>query len=192
VSGDNPNVIPRKEDGSFFAIALEATQLLVQTAVEAILDTLNAIKDVDGIKKITDPLPSGTNTLGKMDQGAGGASAWKTDGSAVTQPISAASLPLPTGAALESTLALIKAKTDNLDVPLSTRAAQAEDLQYQYDLEDSVAGELYVGAAPMGELTSAATWTIQRTLLNIDGNPVETKTSSTTAVWDNRLTENYT
>jgi hypothetical protein len=39
-----------------------------------------------------------------------------------TQPVSAASLPLPSGASTEATLALIKAKTDNLDVALSTRA----------------------------------------------------------------------
>lgn len=39
-----------------------------------------------------------------------------------TQPISAAALPLPAGAGTEATLALIKAKTDNLDVALSTRA----------------------------------------------------------------------
>lgn len=48
-----------------------------------------------------------------------------------TQPVSAAALPLPSGAATETTLglvatqatlALIKAKTDNLDVLLSTRA----------------------------------------------------------------------
>lgn len=38
-----------------------------------------------------------------------------------TQPISAAALPLPSGASTEATLALIKAKTDNLDVALSTR-----------------------------------------------------------------------
>ena len=38
-----------------------------------------------------------------------------------TQPISAATLPLPSGASTEATLALIKAKTDNLDVLLSTR-----------------------------------------------------------------------
>lgn len=37
-------------------------------------------------------------------------------------PVSNASLPLPTGASTEATLALIKAKTDNLDVALSTRA----------------------------------------------------------------------
>lgn len=34
----------------------------------------------------------------KVDQGTGGTSAWKVDGSTATQPVSAASLPLPTGA----------------------------------------------------------------------------------------------
>jgi hypothetical protein len=38
-----------------------------------------------------------------------------------TQPVSAVSLPLPSGAATETTLAAIKAKTDNLDVLLSSR-----------------------------------------------------------------------
>lgn len=33
-------------------------------------------------------LAAGANTIGKVDQGTGGASAWKTDGSAVTQPVS--------------------------------------------------------------------------------------------------------
>jgi hypothetical protein len=70
--------------------------------------TLALIKNTDGIKKIVDALPTGTNTIGKVDQGAAGATAWKTDGSGVTQPISATSLPLPTGAATETTLALIK------------------------------------------------------------------------------------
>lgn len=42
------------------------------------------------------------------------------------QPVSAASLPLPAGASTETTLALIKAKTDNLDVLLSTRTKPAD------------------------------------------------------------------
>lgn len=33
-------------------------------------------------------IPAGSNTIGKVDQGTGGVSAWKVDGSAVTQPIS--------------------------------------------------------------------------------------------------------
>lgn len=44
-------------------------------------------------------IPTGSNTIGKVDQGTGGSSAWKTDGSSFTQPISATALPLPTGAA---------------------------------------------------------------------------------------------
>lgn len=44
-------------------------------------------------------IDAGSATIGKVDQGAGGASAWKVDGSAVTQPVSAVSLPLPAGAA---------------------------------------------------------------------------------------------
>lgn len=43
-----------------------------------------------------------------------------------TQPVSAAALPLPSGASTEATLALIKAKTDNLDVALSTRTKPAD------------------------------------------------------------------
>ena len=43
-----------------------------------------------------------------------------------TQPISAAALPLPAGASTEATLALIKAKTDNIDVALSTRTKPAD------------------------------------------------------------------
>lgn len=41
-------------------------------------------------------------------------------------PVSASSLPLPAGASTEATLALIKAKTDNIDVLLSTRTKPAD------------------------------------------------------------------
>lgn len=58
-----------------------------------------------GGDSVTASLAAGSNTVGKVDQGSGGASAWKVDGSAVTQPISAASLPLPSGAATETSLA---------------------------------------------------------------------------------------
>lgn len=74
-----------------------------------------------------------------VDKNATG-DAIQVDGSSFTQPISAVSLPLPTGAATETTLsslngkdfatqttlALIKAKTDNLDVALSTRTKPAD------------------------------------------------------------------
>jgi hypothetical protein len=49
-------------------------------------------------------------------QGKSGMTAVKVDGSAVTQPISAASLPLPTGAALDATVTSLIAKTPALGV----------------------------------------------------------------------------
>lgn len=52
-------------------------------------------------RTFTNSIPAGTAVIGKVDQGTGGASAWKVDGSGVTQPVSAASLPLPTGAATD-------------------------------------------------------------------------------------------
>lgn len=65
--------------------------------------------------------------IGKVDQGAAGISAW---------PVSVAILPLPSGAATEATLALVKAKTDNLDVALSTRNAEATQLLIKSDADN--------------------------------------------------------
>lgn len=45
---------------------------------------------------------------------------------AAAVPVSAVGLPLPAGASTEATLAFIKAKTDNLDVALSTRTKPAD------------------------------------------------------------------
>lgn len=56
-----------------------------------------------------------------------------------TQPVSAASLPLPTGASTETTLALIKAKTDNIDVVLSTRTKPADQQHVIVDSSATVA-----------------------------------------------------
>jgi hypothetical protein len=81
-----------------------------------------------------------------------------------TQPISAAALPLPAGASTEATLALIKAKTDNLDVLLSTRTKPA-DVQavsgtfFQATQPVSIAGTVAVSAtqlpAALGQGTMA-------------------------------------
>lgn len=73
-------------------------------------------------------LNAGSNTIGVVDQGIGGASAWKVDGSAVTQPVSAVSLPLPSGAATAANQATEIASLANLDVALSTRLKAADTL----------------------------------------------------------------
>ncbi len=59
-----------------------------------------------------------------------------------TQPVSAAALPLPTGASTEVTLALIKAKTDNLDVLLSTRTKPADSQHVTLDAGAAVIGHV--------------------------------------------------
>lgn len=60
------------------------------------------------------PSPGGTVDQGKSNDGG---YEWH---------VRAATLPLPTGASTEATLALIKAKTDNIDVALSTRTKPAD------------------------------------------------------------------
>lgn len=51
--------------------------------------------------------------------------AWKIDGSAVTQPISASSLPLPTGAATDAQLSLLNAKLLNSTLCVTATGAAA-------------------------------------------------------------------
>lgn len=63
----------------------------------------------DGASAVT---VTGTVTA---DQGAAAAVAWPVDGSAHTQPISAAALPLPAGAATEATLAALLAALQQQD-----------------------------------------------------------------------------
>lgn len=73
---------------------------------------------------------------------------------ATAVPVSAASLPLPGGAATEATLALVKAKTDNLDVALSTRTKPSDQ---QHAIVDSSA--LPAGAATEATLAGIKTGT---------------------------------
>lgn len=86
-------------DGTFW----QATQPVSAASLPLPAGAATSLIQTDGTQKtqVTSlpALPTGTNAIGKVDQGLGGASAWKVDGSAVTQPVSAAALPLPTGAA---------------------------------------------------------------------------------------------
>ena len=70
----------------------------------------------------------------------------------------------------------------------------------QFDLDDGrdqrrydfTASAIYVGAAPAGAATSAASWTIKKIGLDAGGNPTYTQsTGIQTAVWNNRATETY-
>ena len=65
-------------DGKDFAT--ETTLTSADTKLGTIDGVLDSIKDVDGVKKITDPLPAGTNEIGQVAQGTKGAgsNAWPT------------------------------------------------------------------------------------------------------------------
>lgn len=76
------------------------------------------------------------------------------------QPVSATALPLPTGASTEATLAAIKAKTDNLDVLLSTRTKPADT--------QAISGSVSVSSAP----TTAVTGPLTDTQLRASAVPV--------------------
>ncbi len=87
-----------------------------------------------------------------------------TEGGIVKLQIKAESLPLPAGAGTEATLAAIKAKTDNLDVALSTRTKPADQ---QHVLVDNLPATQPVS----GPLTNA----------ELRATPVSTRLISTTA-----------
>jgi len=81
-----------------------------------------------------------------------------------TQPVSAASLPLPTDASTETTLAAIKAKTDNLDTALSgiktgtdkIVAAPALDATLTGGSAKAINRGAAKGATAAGDITSTA------------------------------------
>ncbi|MDE3749383.1 hypothetical protein [Methylobacterium radiotolerans] len=94
------------------AFALDATAQAGNTSAAAIASATGSSADVatasganttvvGALRAIRDRLLATLTVSGTVtaNQGAGGASAWKVDGSATTQPVSAASLPLPAGAA---------------------------------------------------------------------------------------------
>lgn len=76
---------------------------------------------------------------------------WVVDGSAVTQPISAAALPLPTGAATQTTLAAINTKT-----PALGQAAMAASQPVAIASDQSAIPVSGTVAA-----TQSGTWTVQ-------------------------------
>lgn len=77
----------RNAAGTIFNPATEETLVAADTKLGTIDGVLDSIKDVDGIKKITDSLPAGDNNIGNID---------------------VVSSVLPDGAATEATLASVK------------------------------------------------------------------------------------
>lgn len=122
--------------------------------------------------KIMDGAIGGTNKATVTTNGL------VVDGSATTQPISAVSLPLPTGAATETTLTSVETNTDNLDVLLSTRATEAtlSDIKDQTDELTFVASRLLVDGSGVTQPVSALSLPLptgaatETTLVDIETN----------------------
>jgi hypothetical protein len=132
--------------------ANQATEIASLASIDTKMDALTTPADTQPVSASSLPLPSGASTeatLAGIKTGtdkipaspaqehttaaspaatrlSDGAAFYKATTPSDTQPVSAASLPLPTGASTEATLALIKAKTDNLDVAMSTRTKPAD------------------------------------------------------------------
>lgn len=124
LTDDSGNVLAVFDDSGDKRLMVQA--LLKAGHGLATESTLALIKDTDGIKKIVDALPTGSNLLGKVKLRNPGDTAdigdatnpVRTDPTGTTtQPISAATLPLPTGAATSAKQpALGTAGTPSADV----------------------------------------------------------------------------
>jgi hypothetical protein len=122
-------------------------------------------------------LTAGSSTIGKVDQGVAGASAWKVDGSAVTQPISAASLPLPTGAATSANLTTLGAQTTKINDGTNTVTVKAASTA-------AVATDtaIVVAISPNNPITTSGTSTVtQSTAANL--NATVTQGPAGAAAW---------
>lgn len=62
-------------DGKDYATQTTLATRASETTLAAVQTLITSIKDTDGIKKITDPLPAGTNEVGKVAQGTKAADA---------------------------------------------------------------------------------------------------------------------
>lgn len=93
-------------------------------------------------------LSTGSNTVGKVDQGAGGASAWKVDGSAVTQPVSGtvnAKASTPTAGTV--TQAAITVGTSAVRLTVSGSAPSANRSVLVATPDSSSTAKFYIGSS---------------------------------------------
>jgi hypothetical protein len=98
-------------------IANDSTGILASVTT---VGTVTTVTTVAAVTAITNALPTGANTIGKVDQGTGGASAWKVDGSAVTQPVSGTFFQATQPVSIAATVTVAGAKTNNAAVPGAT------------------------------------------------------------------------
>ena len=125
------------------------------------------------------PLPAGASTSALQSTGNTSVGSIDTKTPALGQALAAASSPVVltaaqvttltppaaiTGYSLEATQLLVKAKTDNLDVLLSTRLKAADTLAGVTTVAavTAITNALPTGANVIGGVTQSGTWTVQQ------------------------------
>lgn len=151
--------------------------------------------DINGNLKvdIARPLPAGTSTIGAINQGAPGSSAWKVDPSGVTSPVTVASLPLPANAAKETggNLATLATAQGNAGSGISEPTGGSGILGWLSGIYNKLSGSIVVTGTfwqatqpvsaaslplPTGAATSAGQSTIISDLVTINttlGSPFQ-------------------
>jgi hypothetical protein len=124
VLGGNATAV--KVDGSSVTQPVSATSLPLPTGAATAANQSTEITALNQLHSdLIAPLPAGTNNIGTVNVQGGNSTAVKVDGSGVTQPISAASLPLPTGAATSANLTTLGSQTTKINDGTNTAAVKA-------------------------------------------------------------------
>lgn len=159
--------------------ATEATVLASDGRLTTIDSVLDSIRDTAGIKKITDELPAGTRLVGKfqirdpgdsVDLGDAANPVRNDPTGTTTQPVSAASLPLPAGAATESTLSAADTKLGTIDAVLDTIKVVLDAIKDTAGIK-KITDELPAGGQLIGKAT-----------ISEGGNDAEVSTAATTTL----------
>ena len=160
------------------------------TVVQSTAENLKASVEQAGTWNLTDisgtiSLPTGAATSAKQPalgtagtpssdvltvQGAASMTALKVDGSAVTQPVSASSLPLPTGAATESTLSSLNTKVPSQGQALMAASVPVVIASNQTAIP--VSGSLTAGKLSVVDLLDANI--LDTSITNIPGSASST------------------
>jgi len=126
-------------------VAKDSSLTTIDNSVNTLLkpaSTLSAVTTVGGI----------TNTVTvKADTPVNQINAFKVDGSAVTQPVSAITLPLPSGAATETTLSALNAKVSSVNTGAVT-----------------ISSALPTGTNSIGQVTANAGTNLNTSALNLE------------------------
>ena len=189
ISNDAGNPVP--VSGTFWQATqpVSFTRLSSGTdSVTANIGTTNGIAldiTVDSLLKPSSTLSAVstiTNTVTvKADTLVNQTNAFKVDGSAVTQPVSAVSLPLPTGAATESTLSALSAKFSALGQTTMSASVPVVLASNHSDIVTKKSASSYAHLNSTGTTTiKSGAGILRRVVINTKGSA-----SNTFTIYDN-------